>query len=101
MSAREALERLIDRIPATANAEREYEIVAEAVAELERVSRSNEELRGEVEIKNEEISTLTAALDEIDRYEVDWTQGVDFNVESVKDIARRAGVTRPRVGDEA
>jgi ferric-dicitrate binding protein FerR (iron transport regulator) len=33
--------------------------------ELERVSRSNEELRGEVEIKNEEISTLTAALRQI------------------------------------
>jgi predicted RNase H-like nuclease (RuvC/YqgF family) len=36
-------------------------------AELERVSRSNEELRGEVEIKNEEISTLTAALRDAER----------------------------------
>jgi predicted RNase H-like nuclease (RuvC/YqgF family) len=35
--------------------------------ELERVSRSNEELRGEVEIKNEEISTLTAALRDAER----------------------------------
>jgi hypothetical protein len=35
MSAREALERLSDRVPATANAEREYEIVDAAVAENE------------------------------------------------------------------
>jgi hypothetical protein len=35
MNAREALERLSDRVPATANAEREYEIVDAAVAENE------------------------------------------------------------------
>jgi hypothetical protein len=33
---------------------------------------------------------LAEALDMIERYDVDWTQGVDENVEAVKDIAREA-----------
>jgi hypothetical protein len=49
MSAREALERLSDRVPVTANAEREYEIVDAAVAENETLRAALEPLAAQAQ----------------------------------------------------